>query len=118
MKNFITIFLVALACLCLVQDANAWIPRQNSDPQTCYKKSTDVWSAINNFCSRNSKLVSYFLPWLDLSRAESLTRKQVAPSRKAADGAWSNKGKISVWIHGSKSAIIPTPYEKGMHPSS
>jgi hypothetical protein len=115
MKSFITILLVALACLCLVQDANAWIPRQNSDPITCYNKSPDVHSAITNFCSRNSKLVSQLHQPLDASRAESLTCKQVAPSRKAADGAWSNKNKISVWIHGSKFAIITLFLKKTLH---
>ncbi|GAB7323998.1 hypothetical protein MBLNU13_g07402t1 [Cladosporium sp. NU13] len=80
MKNFITILLVALASLCLVQNADAWQGPRNSDPIVCYQKSPDVHSAITNFCSRNSKLV--------------------APSRKAADGAWSDKNKISVWIHG------------------
>jgi hypothetical protein len=58
MKSFITMLLVALAYLCLVQNADAWQGPQNSDPITCYRKSPDVHSAITNFCSMNNNLVS------------------------------------------------------------
>jgi hypothetical protein len=58
MKSFITILLVALAYLCLVQTADAWQGPRNSDPITCYQQHPDIHSAITDFCSKSSNLVS------------------------------------------------------------
>ena len=61
MKSFIAILLVALACLCLVQDANAWERAKTSDRFTCGTKNPDVVSAIENFCFKNTNMVSQSL---------------------------------------------------------
>ena len=58
MKSFITVLLVALACLYLVQNADAWQARQNNDPIVCRDKYPDIHNAITKFCAFNNNLVS------------------------------------------------------------
>jgi len=58
MKQFLTIFMVALACLCLVQSIHAWNPPKSNDRNECFKRNQDVGSAIENFCWKNKDMVS------------------------------------------------------------
>ena len=58
MKIFITMLMVVLACLCLIQDANAWNPPKASDRNTCGKKNPNVVNAIETFCFKNKNMVS------------------------------------------------------------
>lgn len=98
MKGLFACFLVAIACLCLVQSADAWNRPQKSDRFNCFNKNRDVGNAIETFCFKNNNMVSDLIDEVVINSVAK--SQQVVPSQKARDGAWSKKGKISVWIRG------------------
>jgi hypothetical protein len=58
MKRFLTVFMVAAACLCLVQSTLAWNPPKTTDRNECFKRNRDVGNAIETFCWDNKDMVS------------------------------------------------------------
>jgi hypothetical protein len=58
MRQFLTIFMVVVACLCLVQSTLAWNPPKTNDRNECFKRNRDVGNAIETFCWKNKDMVS------------------------------------------------------------
>lgn len=57
MKRFCTILLAVVACLCLVQNAEAWDRPSTHDRFNCFAKNRDVGNAIETFCFKNNNMV-------------------------------------------------------------
>ncbi|KAM0721003.1 hypothetical protein Q7P37_003288 [Cladosporium fusiforme] len=91
MKIFLTLFMVVLACLCLVENAEAWRKISKFDRGDCFSKSRGAGEAIVDMCFKNKGMM--------------------VPSARSKEGTWSKNHKVSVWVRSKCKPAMWVPQE-------
>lgn len=65
MKGFLTVLMAVVACLCLIQGADAWNNPKPDDRFRCFERNRDVGQVISDFCFGNKGMVGSIYIALD-----------------------------------------------------